>query len=517
MADNSSNKRIAKNTIFLSVRMVIVLFISFYTTRVVLQILGVVDYGVYNVVCGFVSMFTFLKTSMSNGIQRFFNYEFGKNGEEGSNKVYCTSIYIQIILALIVLILVESIGLWYLNYKMVIPENRLVAAHWIFQFAILTFVIEIMQAPFVAAVTAHERFNFYAVVSVLDAILKLVLVLILKFVLVDKLIVYGFLMSVISFINIVLYFYYCKKNFKEIVFHRAFDSKLFKKMLGFSGWNMFGSLSGVMKEQGINLVLNLFFGPVVNAARGVALQVNSGIQGFVGNILTPVRPQVVQSYAQGDIHRTMKLTYTISKLGSCFFLMMALPASVEIDYVLKLWLGNNIPNYTNIFTILILANTIINILNGAISTIVHATGFMKDYQLWGSLIGISSVPIASILLKMFSLPEIALITVLICSTIGHLVSLFIVRKLVQMPINDYFKKVVLPIMYVFVVTMLIVFPIRFFLSEGLIRLMIVILWSVLTVFISLFYLGMNREERHFLINMLTPIFKKNNKTRSIHG
>ena len=426
MPDNSSaNKRIAKNSVFLTIRMVIVLLISLYTTRVVLKVLGVEDYGVYNVVCGFVSMFAFLNTSMSNGIQRFFNFELGRNGIEGANKVYCTALHIQLILAVIIVVLTESFGLWYLHNKMVVPEGRMVAAEWIFQFSILSFLFVIMQAPYTAAVMAHEKMDFYAVVSVLDVVFKLVIVLILPLFVWDKLILYGILYSLINVVNFSMYYIYSKKRFPEIRYRRQHDRSLFNSMLGFSGWNLFGSFNGVMKEQGINLVINFFFGPIVNAARGVANQVNGGLQSFVTNITMPVRPQVVQSYAQGNLSRTMHLTYSISKLSCCFLLMMAIPISFEIDYVLHLWLGENVPEHAGMFTIIILLTSLVNNLNSATSGVVHATGIMKDYQLWGSLISIASVPIAYVLLKLYPIPELALLAVMICSTLGHFVCLLL--------------------------------------------------------------------------------------------
>ena len=272
--NNTSNKRIAQNTLFLSIRMVIVLGINLFTTRIVLQALGVVDYGVYNVVCGFVAMFAFLNTSMSNGIQRFFNFEYGKNGVEGANKVFCTAVYIQAMLAIIIVVLVEPFGLWYLHNKMVIPADRMIAAQWIFQLAILTFVIGIMSSPFSASVTAHERMDFYALISIMDAVFKLAIAYVVLVVTRgDRLILYAVLQAGISVVNITIY-YFCKTRFKEIHFHFGLDKKMFKNMLGFSGWNIFGTFSKVMENQGLNLVLNFFFGPVVNAARGVAVQVN---------------------------------------------------------------------------------------------------------------------------------------------------------------------------------------------------------------------------------------------------
>lgn len=505
---SSSNQRLAKNSVFLTIRMVIVLAISLYTTRAILKILGVEDYGVYSVVCGFATMFGFLNTSLSNGIQRFFNYEFGKNGEEGANKVYCTAVNIQFILAVIILVLTESVGLWYLHHKMVIPEGREIAAEWIFQFSIISFLFVVMQAPYTAAVTAHEKMDFYAIVSVLDVFLKLGIVLALPLFSSDKLILFGLLFALISVVNFCIYYFYCKNHFKEIKYHRIFDKELFKSMLGFSGWNIFGSLSGVMKETGINLVINFFFGPVVNAARGVANQVNGGLQSFVTNITMPVRPQVVQSYAQGNIVRTMHLTYSISKLSCSFLLMMAIPLSLEIDYVLHLWLGDNIPKHAGMFTIIVFFSTIINNLNNAISGVVHSTGIMKDYQLWGSLISISCVPISFIILKFYPIPEIALIAVFACAAVSHFVCLFIVKRLVGMSVREYFKEVVWPILIVFAISIVVTFPVHYFLQSGFWRLCIVTITGVITAGLSLFYMALNVNERALFTQIIKSVAYK---------
>lgn len=511
--NSSSNIRLAKNTIFLSVRMVIVLALSLYTTRVLLQVLGVEDYGVYNVVCGFVSMFTFLNTSMSNGIQRFFNYEYGKNDEIGANRVYCTAVQIQFLLAIIVIVLTESIGLWYLHSKMVIPDNRLVAADWIFQFSIVSFLFVIMQAPYTAAVLAHERMGFFSIVSTLDAVLKLVIVLILPHLNIDQLIMYGLLMAGINLVNFSLYYCYCNHLFPEIRLHRIFDRQRFRSMLSFSGWNLFGSFSGIMKEQGINLVMNFYFGPIVNAARGVAAQINSGMQGFVVNITMPVRPQVVQSYARGDLSRSMNLTYSISKISCCFLLMMAIPVSLEIDYILLLWLGNSIPEHTGTFAIIILFTSLVNNLNGATSGIVHATGIMKDYQLWGSLISMSSVPISYLLLRFYHIPELALICVLVCSALGHIVCLFVVRRLVGMPLRSYFRKVIWPIIIVFVTSLFFTLPFHLIIKQEVIRLFVVTFIGCTSVFLSLFFLAFTRSERQLFIHLAKSFANKIHFTR----
>ena len=515
MSDNtSSNKRIAKNSIFLTIRMVIVLAITLYTTRILLRILGVVDYGTYNVVCGFVAMFAFLNRAMSNGIQRFFNYELGKSGEEGANKVYCTAVFIQLILAVIIIILTESFGLWYLHNKMVIPEERMIAAEWIFQFSILSFLFVIMQAPFSAAVMAHERMDFYAIINVLDALIKLGIVFLLPYLHADQLIMYGILMAGISVVNFLIYYIYCKRNFKEIRLHRFFNKKQFLSMLSFSGWNLFGSLSNVLKEQGINLVINFFFGPIVNAARGIAAQVNGGLHGFVANITMPVRPQVVQSYAKGNIDRTMNLTYGISKLSCCFLLMMAIPISFEIDYILQLWLGDNIPQHANTFVIIVLFTSLISNLSSATSGVVHATGIMRDYQLWGGLVNMCSVPLAYFLLKYYPRPEIALLAVFVCSALGHFICLFVVRKLVGMSVLDYFKRIVIPIMEVMVITIILVLPVHTFMREGFLRLLVVSVLSVVIVGLLFYYIGFNKSERKMSLQFILSFLKKLNIAKS---
>lgn len=499
MADNSSNNnRIAKNSLYMAIRMVIVLLITLYTTRIVLKVLGVEDYGVYNVVCGFVSMFTFLNTSMSNGIQRFFNFELGKNGEEGANKVYNTALLIQFILAIIIIALTESFGMWYLHNKMVIPLDRMIAAKWIFQSSILSFLFTIMQAPYTAAVMAHERMGIFAIISVLDSILKLAIAFAIPYLPGDQLVLYGILFAAISVLNFNLYYIYCKRNFSEIKIHLLIDKSLFRSMLGFSGWNIFGSLSGVMKEQGINLVMNFFCGPIVNAARGVAHQINSGLQSFVQNITVPVRPQMVQAYAQGNEKRAMNLTFSVSKFSCYLLYMMALPIIMEIDYILKIWLSDNVPEHTSTFVIIVIITTLFNNLNAAISNVVHATGKMKKYQLTLGLIGISTVPCAYIAMRMGGSPEVALLITTLSMAIAQCFALVILKTLVSYSILDYCRQVLLPFIMVMAVTFFIPFMPHYFLKEGFLRLIIVAIVSIVSSIVAVLMIGLNSSEKSML-------------------
>lgn len=509
----SPNNRIAKNTIFLSVRMIVVLAVNLFTTRNVLQALGVVDFGVYNVVCGFVAMFSFLNTSMSNGIQRFFNYEFGKNGITGANNVYNTSIYIQTVLAICVVIVVEVVGIWYLHNKIVIPLDRMSAAGFIFQFSLIMFVTGIIQAPFLAAVTAHERMDFYAIVSVGDAALKLAISFAVIYSSVDSLILYGLLMALECIVIFFLYYIYCKKNFAEIHFKPVFDKVLFKSMLGFSGWNLFGSFSGVMVDQGINLVLNGFFGPVVNAARGIAVQVNGAVQSFVVNISMPVRPQVTQSYALGDINRVINLTYSVSKITCAIVLMIAIPISLEIDYLLYLWLGDNVPEYTTSFAIIVLFTSLITNLNWATSGIVHASGIMRDYQVVGSILRMCAIPLSLILLKFYKIPELALVSVLLCQLLAHYIGLYVVKKLVNISLFEYWKNVVMPIFIMMILSLLLLYGLHTVLQEGFIRLLVVSATSIVITIILYYMLCLSSDEKFILKQYISNLYyKKCNKS-----
>ena len=508
---NTSNKRIAKNTIFLSIRMVVVLTITLFTTRIVLKALGIVDYGVYNVVGGFVALFAFLNTSLSNGIQRFFNYEYGKNGEQGTNRVFCTAIYIQALLSLVVFVLIEPIGQWYLHNKMVIPIDRMMAAEWIFQLSIMAFIFGIMTAPFSAAVTAHQRFDFYALISILDSLLKLAIAyLVLLCEGSDKLIIYAVLLAGISVFNILIYYFYCTRNFEEIRFHLMFDKSLFWKMLGFSGWNLFGTFSNVLENQGMNLVLNFFFGPVVNAARGVAVQVNGAIHGFVGNITTPVRPQVVQSYASGNLRRALNLTFSVSKITGVIEIMLAIPIALEIDFILQLWLGENVPKHTAAFTILVIATTLFNSLQSPLSGLVHATGRMKKYQLCCSIVRLSAIPLSILLLKYIEFPEIAFWVVFILSILVLFVSLIIIRQLIGLDMKRYLSSVVFPLLCLILLSLFILVPIRMIACNHMLRLVLLSFMSIILVCCLSYYIVFEKNERQIALQMILSFKKKIN-------
>lgn len=509
MQDSSqNNKRIAKNSMYMSVRMVFLLVLTLYTTRAILWVLGVEDYGIYNVVCGFVSMFSFLNLSMTNGIQRFYNYELGKHGVEGAGKVYNTALLIQTMVSGVIVLIVEGIGIWYLNNKMVIPADRVIAAKWVFHCSVLSIVLVIMQVPYSALVMAHEKMSYYAFVSVCNAILTLIMVYLIPYISGDGLIMYGWLIVFVNAIGFLLYFSYAKTKFIEVKFCPEIHKKMLFSMLGFSGWNLVGSMSGMLREHGVNLIMNLFFGPIVNAAKGVASQVSAGLQSFVQNIAVPARPQVIQSYAKGNIERTMHLTYSISKLSCMLLYMISVSVMFEIDYVLHIWLGNNIPMHSAAFCILTILANFFNSLNSAIAGIVHASGKMKKYQICGAIVNILTLPIVYVLLHFGGKAESALWTVLFVTAFNQIVCLLVLKTIIEYSLIDYFKKVLMP--FLLVVGMTIWFPlaITFIMQEGFLRLVINFISSILVVGISIWIVGLNPNEKTLVRKMAEDTISK---------
>jgi len=497
MSDNSQgNKVMARNTILLCVRMVIVLAITLYTSRVVLRVLGVEDYGIYNVVCGFVVMFGFLNGALSTGVQRFYNFEYGKNGTEGANRVYITAVQTQAIIAIVTIILAESIGIWYINNKMVLPSERLNAALWIFQFSVISLGTTILTVPYQAAILAHEKMDFYAILGICDQFLKLGIALIIPYVSSDKLITYGALFLIITMINFSCNIIYSKIKFVEIKYRIVFYRDLFKQLLQFSGWNIYGKLALMGKDQGLNMILNLFFGPAVNAARGVAYQVYGAISGFVANIPVAVKPQLTQAYARGDIRRTFSLMFAIGKACYLFTFLMALPICLEIKYILNLWLGaDHVPEYTSVFVILVIMTSLVGNLNSPVSFVVHATGDMKKYQVVTSIVELLVLPTSYIALRCGVLPPVVFVVSFVFTIIGQIVSLLILRSILFFSLREYCREVIKPLLLTSILSCVFPMIIRFTMHDGLLRLVVIFISSVIITFSAIYLVGINKSEK----------------------
>ena len=441
----SNNKRIAKNTIILYLRLIIVLFLTLYISRLVLDVLGVNDFGIYNVVSGFVAMFAFLNASMSNGVQRFFNVDIGANNGSNISEIYTISLYIQFMLAGLLFVIAECVGIWYINNVMVIPSERLFAANWVFQFSVFSFLFVIVQVPYVAVIMAYERMNYYAVVNIVDVVLRFVAVIALRFIhSIDALILYGIFIFLVSIVNFVFYFSYTKIQFKFIKLIRGLEKKIFSQMISFSRWNIFGSFSYMIKDQGLNMLLNAYLGPVVNAARAISYQVASALNGFSVNIFTAFRPQLMQSYSSKDYQRTTTLMFSMSKFTFFLMILISFPVMIEIEYILQLWLGDNIPENTALFTIIIVLNMLVTNFNPPVSQVVHATGKMKKYQIVTSIILTSMLPISWVFLHFGASPETVFGISLIISIINQIVCLIVLKGIFEYSIRKYLTDVMMP-------------------------------------------------------------------------
>lgn len=507
MQIESSNKRIAKNTLFLYTRLAIVMIVNLYMTRVVLDVLGIYDYGVYNVVCGFVALFGFINTSMSNGTQRFYNYELGKNGDEALKQVYNNAVIIQSVLATIIVIVTETIGLWYVNAQMEISPERLTAANWIFQFSIISLIFVVLQIPYSAAILAYERMDFYAIISIVDAFIKLAFTMLLPYLNGDRLIGYGFMIMAVSILNFICYYLYCHNKFPNLRFNKSFNKQLFKSMLQFSGWNVFGSFAYVVKGQGVNVLLNAFFGVAVNAANGIAMQVSSAIQTFASNLIIAFKPQLTQSYAKGDYERAEQLMFSMSKISYVLMSIIAIPIMIEMDYVLNIWLKGNIPGHTATFTILTIIAIMIGVFNTPVTQMIHASGQMKKYQLATSIVICSILPISWIFLKLgYGATSVFIITILIV-LINQVVCLQVLHSIFKFSISKYIKEVIVPCILVTTVSLFITPYISNVLTPSIWRFIIVTLINLLIVGV-LFYLSMNSSEKQIIKSYIHKIKNK---------
>lgn len=505
---SKNNKRLAKNTIILYVRMLFVMFITLFTTRELLSALGVEDYGLYNVVCGFVNMFAFLNSSMANGIQRFYNYEIGKNGEKGIGTVFTHALIIQLGIALVIFLIAETFGLWYLYNKMIIPEGRFIAAFWIFQFAMFQMFLNVIAVPYSAAVMAYERMNFYAIVGIIDAALKLFITYAICYFLFDKLILYGALMSLICIFNLLLNYVYCKRQFSYLKCTKGFNIRLFKDMLSFSGWNFFGSFAHMMESQGINLIYNAFWGTIVNAANGIASQVNAAIRSLTTGFVTAVRPQMIKSYACGNIDYLLKMYYSASKLTFYLIMLLAVPMIGEIGVILDFWLGpGKYPDMTPMFCKLSMIIALCNSYATPTSIIAHATGKMKKFQVVVSFTILLVIPLAYVFAKIGCNPFVILILGAFINIIAQIVRLFIIREQVGFPISDYVKNVFIPTWFVFALSILFTYIVNYFIPSQIIYSILSIGISVVFSIICILCFGLSKTERRLAISLVKSKIK----------
>lgn len=502
-----NNKRIAKNTLLLYFRMLFMMVVSLYTSRVILNALGVEDFGIYNVVGGVVAMFSVISGSLSAAISRFITYELGKGDQSKLNKIFSASVTIQLLLSLIIVVLIESVGVWFLNAKMTIPETRMTAANWVLQFSIITFVINLISVPYNAAIIAHEKMSAFAYISILEVVGKLVIAFLILVSPIDKLIFYAILMCAVAVVVRFTYGHYCKKHFTECTYHFHWDKDILKQMFGFAGWNFVGAASAILRDQGGNIVINLFNGPAVNAARGIAIQVNNAVTGFVTNFMTALNPQITKSYASGDREYMMTLIYQGARLSFYMLLLLSLPILVNTHYILVLWL-KLVPEHAVLFVQLMLVFAMCESISNPLITAMLATGKIRNYQLIVGGLQMMNLPLSYICLRIGCMPESVLIVAICISQCCLAARLYLLRGLIGLSSIKYMKNVYLDILMVTILSVIAPCLLAMNIPESFLSFILTSLVAVMATIIMEFYIGCNQKERAFVRNKLQKLTQK---------
>jgi O-antigen/teichoic acid export membrane protein len=497
MSPSENNKRIVKNTLMLYIRMILVMGVNLYIVRIVLQVLGEVDYGIYNVVAGVIVMISFFSGTMSSASQRFFAFELGKQNKEKLKKTFSVTVSIYLLLSVIILVLLETVGLWFLNNKMTIPADRMSAANWVFQFSILSFLMTMFAIPYKSLIIAYEKMSIYAYISIFEVGLRLMLVFALTLLQYDKLIVYAFLMFCVAGLTFFSFRFFCQRHFSESKFSFIWDGSLFKSILSYSGWNMFGSLAAVMNNHGVNILLNLFFGPVVNAARGIAFQFSNGLNQFVQNFVLAIKPQVTKYYAAGDNENMISLVYRSSKFSFFLLLLLTTPFLLESSFIMTLWLSE-VPDYLIVFLQLIIVNTLVDSLSYSLLTAAQAQGKMRRYQIIVGGTLLMNIPISYLFLKAGYEPQVTMHVGIIFSFLAMCLRLLLLTRLIPLTIIGFFRHVFLRVMIVVTTSTV---PLFYFVSmfpEGTMRFVISATGGILITILSISFFGVTKSERSSL-------------------
>ena len=436
-----NNKRLAKNTFLLYIRMFFTMLVSLYTSRVVLNVLGVEDYGTYNVVGGMVAMFSLLSGSLTAAISRYITFEIGRGDSQRLKVIFSTSVTIQIILSILVVLLAETIGLWFLNTQMNFSYERMSAVNWVFQFSVCTFVVSLINVPYNAIIIAHEKMSVFAYIGILEAVGKLLIAFLILLAPIDRLVFYACLMFVYSLIVRCVYTIYCKRNFLESNYRIVWNLRILKEMFKFASWNFVGVSSVLLMGNGVNILVNMFFGVILNAAQGIATQVNSALSQFVNSFTMAIKPQITKSYANGDYQYMYKLACLGAKYS--FFLMwiLALPLLLETDLILKLWL-KDIPDYAVLFVRLNIVLALIAVFSETLITMMLATGDIKKYQIIVGGTGLLTVPLVYILFKAGLPPESYYVVYLLIFMSQLVLRLMLLKNMVKFPVKNYCYSVI---------------------------------------------------------------------------
>lgn len=503
---SENNKRIAKNTLLLYFRMFFTMAVTLYTSRVILKALGVEDFGIYNVVAGIVTLFSFFSGALSSAASRFISFELGSNNTSYLSKVFSAIFIIHLLFSVVVVCFAETIGLWVVNCKLTIPPERIFAAHVVYQFSVFSCIVGIMQIPLNAMIIAHERLGIYAYMSICEVIGKLSIAFVVTYCSFDHLIVYGMLLFSLVVILFVIYFIYCRKKFPEYRFSFVSEKEIVKNILGYFSFSLWGAAAYVLKDQGVSVVLNIFFGPVVNASRAISYQVNSAINSFAQNLTLAMSPQIIKSYACNDIHRVLQLLFRGTKFSYFLILFLSIPVILETKYVLSLWLGQ-VPEYTLIFVRLVIVNTLIDSFTYIIGATVQATGRIKKYQLCVGGILLLNLPLSYFFLRLGFSPYITFLIAILIAILCLVVRVLLLNSLLRFSIREFVEKILGLSLLVTFMSYVLPFIIYISFAEGFMRFLLVVVAGIIGALISIWFVGFGYTEREFVKKM---IFVKSN-------
>lgn len=504
---SANNKRIAKNTLLLYLRMLILMVISLYTSRVILNALGVEDYGIYNVVGGVVTMFSLLSTSLSSSISRFLTFELGRGNLEKLKSTFSTSIIIQSILALIIILLAETVGLWFVNTKLVIPTERMLAANYAYQFSILAFAINLINIPYNALIIAHERMSAFAYISIAEGVIKLTLALLIIGSTFDRLIFFSAGMAILSLILFLLYWLYCKRHFEECSFTLIYNHNLLKDMFGFAGWNFIGAASGILRDQGANILINMFCGPSVNTARALSLKVSATIGGFVQNFMTALNPQITKSYANDEKEYMTLLLVQGSRLSYYMLLILSLPIFLNTNWLLLLWLGK-VPEHTAAFVQLMLLFNMMEAISYPLITAMLATGKIRNYQIVVGGLQFINLPLIYAFLYSGCSPESVIVVAIFLGQICFFARLYMLKKMIGLPVRRFVKDVYLNVIIVSLISALLPIYLKFILDESFLTFILTSVLSFLCSALSILYVGCTNRERNLIYSKALNYLQK---------
>lgn len=502
----STNRTIAKNSIALYLRMLLVMLVGLYTSRVVLKTLGVEDYGVYNVVGGFVAMLAFLNKVFVDATQRFLSFILGENDIEKLRSVFSTSLTVHVLIAVVIILIGETVGLWFVNNKLVIPSERLTAANWVYQCSLLSLIVTIICVPYRAIVVAHEKMYIYAYFGIIEAILKLVIVYLLLVSDIDKLILYGILHLCVSLIVPIWNWAYCQKRFIECVFKLHINVQMFREMMSFSIWTMIGSLGFSFKDQFLNIIMNLFLGPTINAARGITTQVNGIVMNFAENFTTAVSPQITKQYASGDTNRSRHLVKTGARFSFLLMLLIVIPIIVHVDYILDFWLGD-VPDYTSLFVSITLIASLYYSCSKPLTIALMAIGDIKWFQIGVSIIMLTELPIAYLLLKHGYPPQYALMPSVVTNILGVLFRFYLLKKK-DFVLQGFVSEVLVKCTLLMIASYLLCIFIKKFLMADVLGILISLFLSVVITMHVIYFVGTTQGERQVIRKIINAFTKK---------